>query len=124
MARNTPIKIAVIKNKYIPEKGSQKSLEKIMLRVGDELTDTFYCEWNTHYGALAIAQQQQGVIESATVKMTYTPTIALTLRNNSVLIYKGAIEDENHTFVLNSSVEDIREAHHEIEFQVKRLVKK
>lgn len=124
MSQNTPIKIAVIKSTYFPEIGNQKSLEKIKLRVGERFTDTFYCEWNTHYGALAIAQQQQGVIESATVRMTFTPTIAFALRNNSVVIYKGAIEDEEHTFILNSSIEDIKEAHHTIEFQVKRLVKK
>lgn len=124
MIKNTPIKIAIIKNAYIPEIGNQKSLEKIKLRVGDRMTDIFYCEWITNYGALAIAQQQQGVIEGARVKMPFTPTIAMALRNNSVLIYKGGIEDEEHTFILNSSISDIKEAHHVIEFQVKRLVKK
>ncbi len=57
--------------------------------------------------------------------MKYVKQIVDAMRSKDQLfIYKDGIKDEAHTFILNSSVDDIKEAHKELEFQVKRWVHK
>lgn len=124
MRKRTPIKFGKLIHIYQAGIGNQEYPEKIFVNVGDTKTDTFYCEWLTSYGNLAIQQQQQGVVEGAKVRMPYIATLVDALRNHKLIIFKNGIEDKNHQFILNSSVEDIKEHHKEIEFQVKRLVEK
>lgn len=124
MRKRTPISFRKIINIYEAGIGNQEQQEKIMVNVGKTKTDIFYCEWLTSYGNLAIQQQQQGIIEGAKVRMPYIATLVDALRNHQIIIYKNAIEDKNNQFILNSSIEDIKEHHKEIEFQVKRLVEK
>lgn len=124
MRKRTPISFRKIINIYETGIGNQEQQEKIMVNVGKTKTDIFYCEWLTSYGNLAIQQQQQGIIEGAKVRMPYIATLVDALRNHQIIIYKNAIEDKNNQFILNSSIEDIKEYHKEIEFQVKRLVEK
>lgn len=123
---STRIKFAVIENEYVPGKGvvSTKRMITASITPG-EITEDFHCQWTTNYGALGIQQHSENILEGGKVLMKYVKQIVEAMRgNNKLLIYKDGIEDEAHTFELNSSVDDIKEAHKEIEFQVKRWVHK
>lgn len=126
MRYSTRVNFAVISNEYIPGKGPQEVVSMISATITEEeKTEDFYCNWTTNYGTLGIQQHSENILEGAKVRMRYVKQIVDAMRGpNQLRIYKDGIKDKEHTFILNSSVDDIKEAHKEIEFQVKRWVNK
>ncbi len=84
------------------------------------MTDCFYCEWLGSYGALAIQQQAEGIIQPARVRMPYVKAVYDALQSKNVKIYKNGKDDEQHTFCLNSAADNYIESNKMLEFQVKR----
>lgn len=87
-------------------------------------TETFYCEWSNSYGYMAIAQAEEGVSQPARIRMPYVPEVLDILNNKDVRIYKGGIVDDDHAFVLNSTVDNYLEQSKMIEFYVKKYTEK
>ena len=121
---STAVKFLVIENTYTPGLGVVESTRFINASISSEVqVDTFYTELSTNYRSLAISQQEQNVLEGARVRMPYVKQIVEALRGNKeVRIYKYG--NENNVFILNSSVDDVKEQHKEIEFQVKKWVRR
>ena len=126
MRYNTRIKFAIITNEYVSGSGAISKTTMITASITPGvITEDFHCNWTTNYGSLGIEQHSQNILEGARVRMKYVKQIVDAMRSTDQLfIYKDGIKNEAHTFILNSSVDDIKEAHKELEFQVKRWVHK
>lgn len=126
MKMGTTVKFIKIESLYVSGGEPEQVRTPITARLyGEFVTDRFHCNWTTNFGSLGISQQEQGIKESGRVRMPYVKVIVDAMRGcDELLILKDGIDDEEHTFVLNSSVDDISEKHKEIEFQVKRWVHK
>lgn len=124
--KRTLIKFAVQRSNYIKGQGACTKYEIVQVPVGfDEkgnqiMTDCFYCEWLNSFGINAIQQQSDGVLQPARIRMTYVKAIYDALQSKNVRIYKNGIIDSQHTFCLNSSVDNYIEENKMLEFQVKR----
>lgn len=118
-AFRTAIKIAV--KKTVKKGKTSTDWEIISLPIGGgKFTQTFYCEWLSSYGAVAIQQQADGVTRVARIRMPFIPQVYEALISKAVRVYKDGIVDEAHTFVLASSADDLKGEHKIIEYQVKK----
>lgn len=126
MRYNTPLMFELIKSEYVPGSSPVEVSHIIEASVTSKnKTSIFHCNWTTNYGSLGISQHEQNVQESSRVRMKYVKQVVEAMRGSGLLyVYKNGIKDDEHRFVLNSSVDDIREEHKEIEFQVKKWVHK
>lgn len=124
--KRTLIKFAVQNSTYIKDEGACTTFDLVQVPIGlDEngeiiLTDCFYCEWLGSYGLVAIQQEADGVSQGARIRMPYCKAVYDALQNKSVRIYKYGKQDSEHTFCLNSSVDNYTESNKMLEFQVKR----
>lgn len=124
--KRTLVKFAIQKSTYIEGEGSCTEFELVQVPIGfDEtgkkiMTDCFYCEWLGSYGANAIQQQADGNIQTARLRMPYVKAIYDALQSKFCKIYKYGIQDEQHTFCLNSAADNYLEQNKMLEFQVKR----
>ncbi len=128
----TLIKIGYQDTTYTSGSGARTSFELIEVPIGvDEdtgkeiTTDSFYCNWASSYGYMAIQQAEQGVNSPARVRMPYVKAVMDVLQSDSeVRIYKDGIIDDTHTYVLSTSAAVDQERRKMIEFQVKRYEEK
>lgn len=121
----TLIKIAVKKTGYIAGKGAVADYEIVKAQIATDtnnnpvLTDCFYCEWLSSFGAVAIALQQESVSQPARVRIPYVKAILDALTSSDVKVYKNGRVDDAHTYTLTSSPDNYLEQNKFIEFQVK-----
>lgn len=122
--KRASIRFAVQQTRYIAGKGTATEWETIKAQIGNDnesdapiMTDCFYCEWLGSYGAAAIAQQSDGVIRPARVRMPYVKEVYDALTTKDVRIYLNG--DTAHPFRLASAADDYLQQHKMIEFQVK-----
>lgn len=124
--KRTLIKFAIQNSNYVEGEGACTDFEILQVPIGlndkneQIFTDCFYCEWLSSYGASAIQQQADGVLQPARVRMPYVKAVYDALQSKDVRIYKNGIADEQHTFCLNSAADNYIESNKMLEFQVKR----
>ena len=124
--RRTMIRIAVQHTEYAPGKGSTTTWKPLTVRIGTNekgepiLTDCFYCEWMSSYGSVAIAQQADGVLHAARVRIPFVQKVYDALTQRDVRIYKNGAMDDAHCFVLASGANNYIEGNKLLEFQVKK----
>lgn len=124
--KRTLVKFAIQKSTYIEGEGACTDFELVQVPIGfDEngeqiLTDCFYCEWLGSYGANAIQQQADGIIQPARLRMPYVKAVYDALQTKDCKIYKYGKQDEQNTFCLNSAADNYLEQNKMLEFQVKR----
>ena len=122
-AKRTAVSFAIECSKYIPGLGYKTVLEPITTIVGfDEngkpiYSEVFYVSWQEKIGSNSIIQQQNSIIQSATLKMTFVKEVADALYRKNVKIYRNC--NKNDSCVLNSSV--INKSNQTLEIQVKRV---
>lgn len=122
MKFNTLIKFDVVKDEYIKGIGNNTTTERFKVKVSNAIeTDCLYCEWSNNYGSVALMQQQQGIRESARIRMPFVRSLVEAVKKNNLIIYKHGIEEDTHIFELATSVDDIKEDNKVIEFQVRRM---
>lgn len=123
--RRTLIKIAIKKTDYTAGIGAVGGYEIIKAQIATNpdgtpvYTDCFYCDWQNAFGLNAIQLEQTNVAQPARVRMPYVRNVYEALQSKTARIYKNGREDPAHTFVLNSSVDNVDEQNKSIEFQVK-----
>nr|DAK09835.1 MAG TPA: hypothetical protein [Caudoviricetes sp.] len=121
--KRTAVSFAIECSKYIPGYGYQTVLETIKTIVGyDEeknslYSDIFYVSWQERIGNNSIIQQQNNIVQTATLQMTYVKEVADALYTKNVKVYKNC--NRNESYVLNSSV--INNFNQTLEFQIKRV---
>ena len=122
-AKRTAVSFAIECSKYIPGLGYKTVLEPITTIVGfDEngkpiYSEVFYVSWQEKIGSNSIIKQQNSIIQSATLKMTFVKEVADALYRKNVKIYRNC--NKNDSYVLNSSV--INKSNQTLEIQVKRV---
>lgn len=124
--KRTLIKFGVETTIYTDDEGADVTYELLSVPVGIDdndneiVTDCFYCEWLGSYGANAIQQQADGVVQPARVRMPFVKAVYDALQSKSTKIYLYGINDPQHTYCLNSAVDNYLESNKLLEFQVKR----
>lgn len=124
--KRTLIKFGVETTIYTDDEGADVTYELLSVPVGIDdndneiVTDCFYCEWLGSYGANAIQQQADGVMQPARVRMPFVKAVYDALQSKSTKIYLYGIDDPQHTYCLNSAVDNYLENNKLLEFQVKR----
>ncbi|WP_300916018.1 hypothetical protein [Helicobacter rodentium] len=124
--KRTLVKFGIQTSSYVEGEGACTDFKLLQVPIGFDkdgkqiMTDCFYCEWLGSYGALAIQQQAEGIIQPARVRMPYVKAVYDALQSKNVKIYKNGKDDEQHTFCLNSAADNYIESNKMLEFQVKR----
>lgn len=124
--KRTLVKFAVQSTKHVAGKGAATSWETIKAQIGTTdngdpiITDCFYVEWLSSYGAAAIQQQADGVIRPARVRMAYVKSVYDALTTKDVRIYINGIIDDAHAFRLASAADNYLQQNKMLEFQVKK----
>lgn len=123
--RHTMVKFAIQKNSYTKGSGNKIINEFITVRIGTNTagegiyTDIFYVEWLNSYGALAIAQQAEGISQTARIRMAYIDTVYRALQSGQVKIFKNGIVDDENCYILASAPDNYLEGKKLLEFNVK-----
>lgn len=121
--KRTAVSFAIECSKYIPGLGYKTVLEPIKTIVGydDEgnplYSEVFYVSWQERIGSNSIIQQQNNIVQTANLQMTYVKEVAAALYLKNVKIYRDC--NKNDCYVLNSSV--INNSNQTLEFQIKRV---
>lgn len=121
--KRTAVSFAIECSKYIPGYGYKTVLEPIKTIAGYDAEDNplysevFYVTWQERIGSNSIIQQQNNIVQTATLQMTYVKEVAEALYTKNVRVYKNF--DKNISYILNSSV--INNFNQTLEFQVKRV---
>lgn len=124
--KRTLVRFAVQKTRHVAGKGAATSWETIKSQIGTTddgepiMTDRFYVEWLSSYGAAAIQQQSDGVIQPARVRMPYVKAVYDALTTKDVRIYLHGVTDDAHAFRLASSADNYLQQNKMLEFQVKK----
>lgn len=124
--KRTLVRFAVQKTRHIAGKGAATEWETIKSQIGTTdggdpiMTDCFYVEWLSSYGAAAIQQQSDGVIRPARVRMPYVKAVYDALITKDVRIYLHGVTDDAHAFRLASAADNYLQQNKMLEFQVKK----
>ena len=123
---NTPIKFYAQATAYVPGQGNTTSWQAI----ASGSINTYWCEWTGSFGDRAMSAQALGVKDSATIRMTFNPTIYDKLRTEKVLIIKhadasaivGGVPNKNNpnVYELWGGVDNVKEERQFMEFRVRR----
>lgn len=110
--KRTLVRFAVQKTRHVAGKGAATEWETIKSQIGTTddgdpiMTDCFYVEWLSSYGAAAIQQQSDGVIRPARVRMPYVKAVYDALITKDVRIYLHGVTDDAHAFRLASAADN------------------
>lgn len=124
--KRTLVRFAVQKTRHVAGKGAATQWETIKSQIGTTddgepiMTDCFYVEWLSSYGAAAIQQQSDGVIRPARVRMPYVKAVYDALITKDVRIYLHGVTDDAHAFRLASATDNYLQQNKMLEFQVKK----
>lgn len=124
--KRTLVRFAVQKTRHVAGKGAATQWETIKSQIGTTddgepiMTDCFYVEWLSSYGAAAIQQQSDGVIRPARVRMSYVKAVYDALITKDVRIYLHGVTDDAHAFRLASAADNYLQQNKMLEFQVKK----
>lgn len=124
--KRTLVRFAVQKTRHVAGKGAATQWETIKSQIGTTdngepiMTDCFYVEWLSSYGAAAIQQQSDGVIRPARVRMPYVKAVYDALITKDVRIYLHGVTDDAHAFRLASAADNYLQQNKMLEFQVKK----
>lgn len=124
--KRTLVRFAVQKTRHVAGKGAATQWETIKSQIGTTddgepiMTDCFYVEWLSSYGAAAIQQQSDGVIRPARVRMPYVKVVYDALITKDVRIYLHGVTDDAHAFRLASAADNYLQQNKMLEFQVKK----
>ena len=120
---NTPIKFYAKVTAYVPGQGNTTTWQEI-------INNSLYCEWKGSFGDRALSAEALGVKDSATIRMTFNPTIYDKLRTEKVLIIKhadasaivGGVPNKNNpnVYELWGGVDNVKEERQFMEFKVRR----
>lgn len=121
--KRTAVSFAIECSKYIPGLGYKTVLESIKTIAGYDAegnpfySEVFYATWQERIGSNSIIQQQNNIVQTATLQMTYVKEVAEALYTKNVRVYKSC--NQNECYILNSSVAN--NLNQTLEFQVKRV---
>lgn len=124
--KRTLVRFAVQKTRHVAGKGAATQWETIKSQIGTTddgepiMTDCFYVEWLSSYGAAAIQQQSDGVMRPARVRMPYIKAVYDALITKDVRIYLHGVTDDAHAFRLASAADNYLQQNKMLEFQVKK----
>lgn len=124
--KRTLVRFAVQKTRHVAGKGAATQWKTIKSQIGTTddgepiMTDCFYVEWLSSYGAAAIQQQSDGVIRPARVRMPYVKAVYDALITKDVRIYLHGVTDDAHAFRLASAADNYLQQNKMLEFQVKK----
>lgn len=123
---NTPLKFYGQTVTYVPGQGN--TTVWAVIKSGN--FETFWAEWTGSFGDRAMSAQALGVKDSATIRMTFNPTIYDKLRTEKVVIIKnadasaivGGVPNKNNpnVYELWGGVDNVKEERQFMEFKVRR----
>lgn len=124
--RRTLVKFGIPATEYVAGEGSKTTWRVLSVQIGTDekgepiTTDCFYCEWLNSFGSVAIQQQADGTLRPARVRMRFVQRVYNALLKGDVRVYLHGKQDDEHTFVLSSAIDNYINANKMLEFNVKQ----